>query len=175
MNTNNIDFRGITPLNVIKESSYSDFTLFSDTNYFFVKRKNPSIKFIKNFAINYSSLNSELNTVKNHQILNLECSKDFSIDFINSDNKKSSLIKSYPLMINCILPLDLFDYKLYLPFANIYNVEKRIIRVDLTFMICYSTKKSVESKTTEDEKSSDFLVDSMNNIKEIVDIDEEFM
>ena len=178
MNKDNIEYIGITPLDEISEDFFTDISIMPYNNFFFIKRKNPSVKYIIRLSVDYSSSHISINSFKNYKILYISGYQDISIDFINDDNRRSSITKNYPLMLNCVLPHDLLDYKLYLISAVVYPVEKRIIEAKLNFAICYSRKSSSKKNTIDKEALSIANIEpepSISSLKEIVNIDEEYM
>lgn len=180
MNKDNIEYIGITPLDEISEDFFTDIAIMPFNNLFFIKRKSPSVKYITRLSIDYSSSHISINSFKDYKILCISGYEDISIDFINDDNKHSSITKNYPLMMNCVLPHDLLDYKLYLPFAVVYPVEKRIIEAKLNFALCYSRKSSSKKNPIDNNTLSIANIDlepepSISSVKEIVNIDEEYM
>lgn len=176
MNKDNIEYIGITPLDEISEDIFTDISIMPYDNLFFIKRKNPSVKYITRLSIDYSSSHISINSFKNYKILCISGYEDISVDFINDDNKHSSITKNYPLMMSCTLPDDLLDYKLYLPYAVVYPIEKRIIEAKFNFALCYSRKSSLKKDAVDNTSLSiDTIEPPISSVKEIVNIDEEYM
>lgn len=180
MKKDNIDFLGLTPLEEISKSDYYNHLLIQDTDLFFTKRKSPSIKYITKMIIDFYTTNNSIIKFKKNKILSFDGIKKYTLEFIDNDNKHSTLTREYPLCISASIPINVSNYKLFLIDANIYPLEKRVVKANLQFILCYSLDTSMEltsskSSTDKIEVSEKDTKDLLTANKEILDIDEEFM
>lgn len=171
---------GITTIEAIEENLLNNNKLIDDTDIFFIRRKNPSIKHITKLEVNFNVDDYVIKTIGNEKFLYITGSKLYTITYINESNKLSTFLKNYPLDIVINLPNVMKKYILYLIDASIFAVEKRIIKVKLHFLISYSTDDNPSDYEEIDdfkEPIDDIPINDIpiNNITEIMNIDEEYM
>lgn len=180
MKKDNIDFLGFTSLDDINKADYTEQLLLRDTDLFFTKRKSPSIKYITKMVIDFYTTNNSIFRLKDYKLLTFDGVKKYTIEFIDNENKRSTLNREYPLLITVSIPNNVSNYKLYLIDASIYPLEKRVVKAYLQFMLCFSYDIPNDSTTTKKindpiNVSSEDKNNMISDIKEIFDIDEEFM
>lgn len=180
---NNVELIGLTSLEELSTNDLDNSILFNDTDLFFIRRKNPSIKYISKMDITFSP-DYDLQIYSSNKFLSISGIKRYVITYINDSNKESAITKEYPFMITLKVPSDITNYSLYVIDANIFAIEKRVIKSNIQFLLSYTTSTSIEDDDIDDNIESDTpnedyidldKDDTINTVKEIINVDEEYM